>query len=112
MTFDVSSLTDLMTEAASESVLCWPSIRKVAECELQRFAQILEDVRCLYADGVIEEDEASEIASAHRVAAQAALRAVQSIGVTTARAAAPRLIRAAVAAVQPEVNRTIGFRLI
>jgi len=112
MGFDVTSLTALMVNAASKSVLCWPAIRLVAQSELQRFAGILEDVRHLYAEGVVEEDEAFQIADAHRVAAQASLRALQSVSAATAQAAAPRVMKAALSVVRPEINRTIGFTLI
>ena len=112
MSFDVTSLTSAMTEAASRSVICWPAIKSVAQCELRRFAEALEDVRRLYANGVIEEDEAFEIASVHRNAAQTALRSIQSAGEATVRAAAPRVMKAAVLEVRPEVNRTMGFPLI
>lgn len=112
MSFDVISLAQTMTEAASRSVHCWPAIRLVAQSELRRFAGALEDVRSLYADGVIEEDEAMDIAAAHRTAAQTALRSVQSISVMTARAAAPRVMKAALGEARYEVNRTMGFPLI
>jgi hypothetical protein len=112
MSFDVISLAEAMTVAASKSVICWPAIRLVAESELRRFAETLEEVRSLYAEGIIEEDEAMDIAGAHRVAAQTALRSVQSVGVMTARAAAPRVMKAAVGEARLTVNRTVGFPLI
>ena len=112
MSFDIISMTGAMTEAASRSVLCWPAIRSVAQCELRRFAEMLEDVRRLYANGVIEEDEAFGIASVHRNSVQTALREIQNVSELAMRAAAARVIKAAVHEVRPEVNRTMGFPLI
>ena len=112
MNIDVISLTETMTVAASKSVICWPAIRLVAQSELRRFAEMLEEVRRLYAEGIIEEDEAMDISAAHRAAALTALRSVQSVGMMTARAAAPRVMKAALAEARPTVNRTMGFPLI
>jgi hypothetical protein len=112
MSFDIISMTRAMTEAASRSVLCWPAIRVVAQCELRRFAEMLEDVRRLYANGVIEEDEAFGIASVHRNSVQTALREIQNVNEMAMRAAAARVIKAAVKEVRHQVNQTMGFPLI
>jgi hypothetical protein len=110
--FDAAELTNAMTEAASMKVECWSAIRLVAERELLRFARTLEDVRELYAAGVIEEDEAYRMASIHRHAALMVLRNTDCVGAATARRAAPRVMRAAVEAVYPLVNSIIGFPLM
>ena len=112
MSFNATSLTRAMTEAAKGSVFCWPAIRIVAQSELRRFAATLDDVRGLYFQGVIEEDEAFGIASVHRNSVQAALREIQNVNEVTMRAAAARVIKAAVRQVRPEVNRNMGFPLL
>ena len=112
MSIDVISLADTMTAAASRSVICWPAIRIVAQSELRRFAQTLEEVRQLYAEGVIEEEEAFAMAGAYRAAAQCVLRSVQSVTAPTAQAAAPRVMKAALSEARPIVNRALGFPLI
>jgi hypothetical protein len=110
--FDAMSLTGTMTEAAKTKAECWSAIRVIAESEIRRFARTLEDVGKLYASGAIEEDEAFDIASTHRNAAQTVLRTTQCVSAATARRVAPRLIRAAVEAARPVVNRAIGFPLL
>jgi len=112
MSFDANSLTETMTEAASAKIKCWSDIRIIAESELRRFAQTIEDVKHLYTSGVIEEEEAFDIAWNHRNAARAVLRSTQSVGVVTARQTAPQLMRVAVEAARAVVNPALGFPLL
>jgi hypothetical protein len=113
MTIDAISLTAKMTDAASKAAAaCWPAIRILGESELRRLAGTLEDVHRLYAAGVIEEDEAFNIADLHRGTAIAVLRSTQCIGERSARVVAHKTMKAAVAAAREIVNPVVGFPLL
>jgi hypothetical protein len=102
-----------MTVAARKAAgHSWAAIRVLGESELGRFAGTLEEVHRLYADGVIEEDEAASIASLHQVTAMAVLSSTQCLGERTARAVALKAITAAVAAARGIVNPVAGFPLL
>ena len=113
MNIDAISLSNTMTEAASKAAgVCWLPVRTLGESELRRFAGTLEDVHRLHAAGVIEKDEAADIACLHSITAMAVLCSTQSLGDRRARAIARRAMKAAISAAREIVNPVAGFQLL
>jgi hypothetical protein len=109
MNIDVTSLAKTMIDGARRSAgERWPAIRHLAEPELRKLAQTLEDVRQLYAGGAIAADRAFELVEMQRNTALSVVRTVNGLGILAARDA----VAAAVRAAGPAVNRLIGFELI
>jgi hypothetical protein len=109
MNIDVGSITKTMTDAVRAAVGDrWSTIRGVAEPELRKLAQTLEDVQKLHAEGVIDTNRALELVEMQRNAAFGVLKTVKGLGILTARQALEAAARAAGAV----VNRLIGFTLI
>ena len=109
MQLDVSALTTTMTEAVRGAIgERWAILRAIAEPELRKLAQTLEDVRQLHADGDIDEGRAWDLVEIQRNTALTVLRGVQGIGILTARGAVDAAARAA----GEVVNRLVGFKVI
>ena len=109
MNIDIRSITNTMTEAVRGALgERWSVIRGVAEPELRKLAQTLEDVSQLYAEGAIDENRAFQLVEMQRNTALAVLRTVEGLGLLTARQA----VEAAAHAAGAVVNRLIGFKLI
>lgn len=109
MNIDVNALTDTMLAEARNAVSDrWPSIRALAETELRKLAQTLEDVNQLVANGTIDQSRAAELVRIQHTTAFQVLRTVQGLGLLTARQTLDAATRAAGAV----VNRLVGFDLI
>ncbi|HUP60257.1 MAG TPA: hypothetical protein VNA69_07545 [Thermoanaerobaculia bacterium] len=109
MNIDVNALTTTMREAAANAVSDrWPAIRAIAEAELRKLAQTLEDVNQLLSDGTIDQSRATELVRMQQTTALTVLRTVQGLGLLTAR----QTIDAATRAAGAVVNRLVGFDLI
>jgi len=109
MNIDVGSLTKTMVDGVRGAVgERWSAIRGVAEPELRKLAQTLEDVSQLHAEGVIDANRAFQLVEMQRNTAMSVLRTVEGLGVLTARDA----IDAAAHAAGTVVNRLIGFKVI
>jgi len=109
MNFDVSALTTTMTEAVRGAIGDrWSTVRELAEKELGKLAQTLEDVRDLHARGTIDEGRAWDIVEIQRNTLLTVLRGVKGIGILTARGAVDAAGRAAAEV----VNRLLGFKVI
>ena len=109
MNIDVNALTNTMLAAARGAVSDrWPAIRALAETELRKLAQTLEDVNQLMANGTIDKSRAGELVRMQHATALSVLRTVQGLGVLTAR----QTLEAATRAAGAVVNRLVGFDLI
>jgi hypothetical protein len=109
MSFDVASITNTMISGVRHTIGDrWATIRALAEPELRKLAQTLEDMRQLYADNEITADHAAQLVGMQRNVAMSVLRTVEGLGVLTAREA----LDAAAHAAGAVVNRLIGFQLI
>jgi hypothetical protein len=109
MSFDVGSLTNSMIDSVRKAIgERWDAIRDVAELELLKLAQTLEDVNQLRAAGKIDMHRAIEIVQIQRNTAETVLTSVEGLGILTGREA----IEAAADAAGAIVNRLVGFRLI
>ncbi|HJQ39366.1 MAG TPA: hypothetical protein VKB93_19670 [Thermoanaerobaculia bacterium] len=109
MNLDISSITETMTGAVRHAIgERWSVIRAVAEPELRKLAQTLEDVQQMYASGEINSSHASQLVEMQRNAAVSVLRTVEGLGILTARAA----IDSAAHAVADVVNRVTGIKLL
>lgn len=109
MNFDVSALTNTMTDAVRGAIGDrWSAIRDVAEPELRKLAETLEDVNQLHAGGRIDADRAWELVDMQRKTALTVVKTVQGLGILTAR----RAVEAATQAAGAVVNRLIGFTLL
>ncbi|HTD83793.1 MAG TPA: hypothetical protein VK648_08395 [Gemmatimonadaceae bacterium] len=113
MNIEVQTLAATMTTAASgEARGCWPLIRRVAEMEFARFAQLIEDINQLHAAGEIDSFDAFAIVSGYRVAAIDTISHVKGLGKGTGRAAAREAMRAAVDAARGIVDTASEIRLL
>ncbi|PYQ26985.1 MAG: hypothetical protein DMF56_21785 [Acidobacteria bacterium] len=109
MNIDVSSLTNTMIHGVRHAIgERWSTIRAVAEPELRKLAQTIEDVRQLHADGVIDADRAFQFVEMQRNTAMSVVRTVEGLGVLIAHEA----VDAAAHAAGTVVNRLVGFKLI
>jgi len=109
MSIDVTSITNKMITGVRDSVgERWSVIRAIAEPELRKLAQTLEDVQQLYASGEIDATRAFQLVEMQRNTAMSVLRTVEGLGVLTAREA----VDAAAHAAGAVVNRLVGFKLI
>lgn len=109
MKIDVGSLTNTMIEGVRQAIgERWSTIRAVAEPELRKLAQTIEDVSRLHAEGVIDAGRAFQFVEMQRNTALSVVRTVEGLGVRTAREAVDAAARTAGAV----VNGLVGFRLI
>jgi len=109
MSIDVRSLTDTMIQSVRHAIgERWTSVRAIAEPELRKLAQTLEDVQQLYASGAVDAHRAFQLVEMQRNTALSVLRTVEGVGILTAREA----IEAAAHAAGNVVNRLVGFKLI
>ena len=109
MNIDVNALTATMLNEARKAVSDrWPAIRALAETELRKLAQTLEDVNQLVANGTIDQARAAEYVRMQHNTALQVLRTVQGLGLLTAR----QTLEAATRAAGAVVNRLVGFDLI
>jgi len=109
MNIDVDSLTHTMIDDVRHTIgERWSTIRAVAEPELRKLAQTIEDVSQLHAKGVIDANRAFQLVEMQRNTAMSVLRTIEGLGVLTAREA----VDAAAGAAGAVVNRLVGFRLI
>jgi hypothetical protein len=109
MSLDIGSITNTMIDGVRAAIGDrWPAIHAVAEPELRKLAQTLEDTRQQYAEGKITADRAIQLVSMQRNLALSVVLAVEGLGVATAREA----INAAARAAGKVVNRLVGFNLI
>ena len=109
MNIDVGSITKTMTDAVRATVgERWSVIRGVAEPELRKLAETLEDVQQMYGKGDIDMNRAFELVEMQRNAAFSVLKTVKGLGILTARKA----IEAAAHAAGTVVNRLLGFTVI
>jgi len=109
MQLDVSALTNTMTVAVRGAIGDrWSMLQELAEKELGKLAQTLEDVNEMYAGGRIDQGRAWDLVEIQRNTALTVLRGVQGIGLLTARGAVDAAARAA----GEVVNRLIGFKVI
>jgi hypothetical protein len=109
MSLDVASITNTMITGVRRAIGDrWTTIRALAEPELRKLAQTLEDVQQLYVDKEITADHAVQLVEMQRNAAMSVLCTVEGLGVLTARQA----LNAAMRAVAGVVNRLIGSKLI
>ena len=109
MSIDIPSLTSTMIAGVRKAISDrWPVIRAVAEPELRKIAQTIEDASQLYAEGVITADRAAQIVEMQRNTAMSVVRTVEGLGIQTARQA----LDAAAHAAGAVVNRLLGFKLL
>jgi len=109
MNLDVHAITKSMIDGVRGAIGGrWSTIRLVAEPELRKLAQTLEDVQQLYARGAVTADRASQMFEMQRNTALTVLRSIEGLGVLTARQAVDAAVRTAGLI----VNRLVGFRLI
>jgi hypothetical protein len=109
MNLDIGSITGTMITGVRHAIGDrWSTIREVAEPELRKLAETLEDVQQQYADGKISADRAIQLVGMQRNAALSVLATAQGLGVLTAREA----LNAAARAAGNVVNRLVGFNLI
>jgi hypothetical protein len=109
MNFDVASITNTMITGVRHAIGDrWATIRALAEPELKKLAQTLEDVRELYAGQKITADHAVQLVEMQRNTAKSVLGTVEGLGLLTARDA----LDAAAHAAGAVVNRLVGFQLI
>ncbi|HTD83792.1 MAG TPA: hypothetical protein VK648_08390 [Gemmatimonadaceae bacterium] len=109
MSIDIGSLTNTMITGVRHAIGDrWSAIRALAEPELRKLAETLEDVQQLYASGRITADHAVQLVEMQRNTAISAVRTVEGLGVLTAREA----LDAAAHAAGAVVNRLVGFKLI
>ena len=109
MSLDVKQLAETMIGAARDAVSeRWPQIEAIAEVELHRLAQSIEDVGQLVAAGKIDESRARHHAHMHQVAARSVLTTVEGLGYMTAEQAT----HAAIRSVAKVVNRAVKFALL
>lgn len=109
MSIDVESLSATMIGGVRKAIgERWPAIRAIAEPELRKLAQTIQDTHQLYAQGVIDASRAFQYVEMQRNHAVSVLLTVEGLGVLTARAALDAAARAAGAV----VNRLVGFKLI
>lgn len=109
MNLDVPSITNTMISGVRHAIGDrWAAIRALAEPELRKLAQTMEDVQQLYVDKEITADHAVQLVEMQRNTAMSVLRTVEGLGVLTAREA----LNAAAHAAGSVVNRLVGFKLI
>ena len=109
MNLDIGSISQTMIDAVRAALgERWSAIRAIAEPELRKLAQTLEDVRQLQADGKVDANRAFQIVEIQRNTALSVLRTIGGLGVLTARKA----VDAAAHAAGDVVNRLVGFKLI
>jgi hypothetical protein len=92
-------------EAVSER---WPQMEAIAEVELRRLAQSLDDIGRLVASGAIDESRARQHAHMHQLAARTVLTTVEGLGIL----AAEQATHAAIRSVATVVNRAVKFALL
>jgi hypothetical protein len=109
MSIDVTAVTNTMIQGVRRSVgERWSAIREIAEPELHKLAQTLEEVQQSYASGKIDANRAFELVEMQRNTAMSVLLAVEGLGILAAREA----VDAAAEAAGSVVNRLVGFKLI
>lgn len=106
---DVRSLGDSMIDAARDAVTArWPAVRALAEVELRKLAQTLEDIRALLEAGEIDTAGAHQLLRMQQNSARGVLCMVEGLGLLTAEEA----VSAAGRAVAAIVNGIVKFRLL
>jgi hypothetical protein len=109
MSLDVASITNTMISGVRHAIGDrWATIRALAEPELRKLAQTLEDVHQLYADKEITADHAAQLVEMQRNTAMSVLLGVEGLGALAARDA----LDAAAHAAGSVVNQLVGFKLI
>jgi hypothetical protein len=109
VSLDVKQLAETMIGAAGEAVSDrWPQMQALAEVELRRLAQSIEDLGRLVAAGKIDEAKARHHAHMHQLMARSVLTTVEGLGLLTAEQATQAAIRSVTAV----VNRTLKFVLL
>ena len=106
---DLGSVTEAMTGAVRHTIgERWSLIRAVAEPELRKLAQTLDDVQQMHAKGEIDFTHAAQLVEMQRNAAVKVLLTIPGLGILTARPA----VDSAVHAVAHVVNRVTGIKLL
>ena len=109
MSLDVQQLAQTMIGAARDAVSDrWPRMEALAEVELRRLAQSIEDVGHHVADGTIDESRARQHAHMHQLTARSVLATVEGLGVL----AAEQATHAAIRSVTKVVNGALKFALL
>jgi hypothetical protein len=109
VSLDVKQLAETMIGAARDAANeRWPQIQAIAELELRRLAQSIEDVGRLVADGEIDESRARQHAHMHQLTARSVLTTVEGLGLHTAEQAT----HAAIRSVAKVVNGALKFALL
>lgn len=109
MSLDVDVIAKDMISAAKGVVgQKWPATREYFESESKRYAQRLESVEKMYADGIISEIRAKEHIALQNEAWETTLLAVNGLSQILIEEA----LNAAIKVIRDAVNKAIGFVLL